>query len=304
MDAGSSNDAIVQVLSDKRGGMYVYGYFQNLGALTGYMYAAHWNDSTLLWESMGATSSGAYTASAEAYQQADRMMLYGDDGLLYMIGKVWDGTTLKSWSPSGFGGSYQIQKYRGSVACLRSLSTAGKLKNASGGQWWNGSEWEYLLDLQRYYVNDAYYLAGVREYNGTTYAFIYATSEISPMHSNGAVTIVNNGTVPAYPVLKFTGAGRLYTIRNLTTNKRISFNYVLGSSETVTLTLAPGNTSFVNNQGDNLLGYIIPGSDINSFALQPGDNVVTVFADITTGFSLTGAMQWAENYAGIDGGSQ
>lgn len=296
-----TDSGLLHVISDKKGGVYVYGFVSNVGGVSNTGTFAHWNGTTLAWESLGALTSVYY--SAGTYVQGDRILVWGEDGRLYMPNAVCNGSALLAWQP-GLVGPLTLFKYRGNIAAPNSISSApvfAVLPDAAGGIMWNGATWEYLIDIFTYNTPFIQYLL---DYNGVTYAF---TNSNGPLRSSAATTITNNSTHAAYPKFVFSGYGRLFLVRNLTTGKEIQFNYVVKAGETVTLDLTPGSISFINDAGLNLQGYILPGTDLQTFALQPGTNVIVVQGDVPIGsgtaYGLTGTMQWTENHLGIDGGS-
>jgi hypothetical protein len=97
----------------------------------------------------------------------------------------------------------------------------------------------------------------------------------------GDVTITNDGTESAYPKITVSRIGGtsaiLEEVRNETTGKELLFDYALLDGETLTIDLTPTAKSIVSSFFGLRPDAILPNSDFGSFALQPGDNLVTCF---------------------------
>lgn len=109
----------------------------------------------------------------------------------------------------------------------------------------------------------------------------------------GTTTATNAGTIVAYPRLILngpsSGTARAYSIRNTTTGQNIYLNLTLNVGETVVIDFDPTNISAVSTFRGNVLGSILPGSDLTDFGLQPGPNTITTFVDSGT---ATATLVW------------
>lgn len=121
--------------------------------------------------------------------------------------------------------------------------------------------------------------------------------------SNGTVavpyqnTVTNTGSAEAWPVFVFDGPGTPVNIVNRATGKALRFdNIVLFSDERAVLDLRPGVKTFTSNRRQ-LISHILPGSDLDTFSLVPGGNILDVFA---TSPGVTVAMFWRRRYWGSD----
>ena len=126
----------------------------------------------------------------------------------------------------------------------------------------------------------------------------------------GQVTVNYTGTAEGYPTIKVHGPGNLMLLRNETTGKIIYFGkgisntgLLLNAVETVTLTLERGNITLVSDVRGNLINGILPTSDVATFALIPGDNVIQIFILNSTG-STTANLTYVKRYWSIDGVSE
>lgn len=121
--------------------------------------------------------------------------------------------------------------------------------------------------------------------------------------TSGTTTVTNPGTAPSKPVIVIshpttaTLTAPLYSIRNLTTGKVISFNLTLLIGETVTLDFNQG--TITSDLRGNLISTILPGSNFDSFALTPGPNVINIFSSLASGSLPTAYLYWTPLYASV-----
>jgi len=298
LSTGISSGAVKALETGPDGVLYVGGTFTSAGGVSGTAYIAKWNGSA--WSALS-TGMNLYV----------RALIMGPDGALYAAGDFtsaggvstnyiakWNGS---AWSALSTGMNLDV--YALAFGLDGALYAGGAFTLAGGVSTnyiakWNGSAWSRGID-----------------FTGSGTAIIKALAEFYDMRNvglsttgtattNGTTSVTNSGTLPAHPIVKFTGPGTIYSIRNLTTGADIDFNLTLVAGETATLDLTPGAVSFVSSMRGNILGTIIPGSDVTSFMLAVGANNITAFIAGTTDGNTAAVMTWAENYAGIDGGSQ
>lgn len=114
-------------------------------------------------------------------------------------------------------------------------------------------------------------------------------------------TVPNIPSAKVYPVVTFTGPGSVWQFKNYTTGKAIYINNLdLLAGETAVLSLDPEHISFVSSFRGNVMGYIIPGSNL-LLGLNPGNNNISTF--ITGGTAATSVtMVWKNLYWSIDNG--
>lgn len=131
---------------------------------------------------------------------------------------------------------------------------------------------------------------------------LYTSSSLNAIAVDrpGLTTITNTGTAKTYPTLRLTGPGTLVSLINQTTGATISFgNYVMQTGEELVLVLEPGQVSFTSTANGNVLGRILPSSDLIRFFLTPGENVISLFI-----FGSTPArtlLEWRPQYWSLDG---
>lgn len=117
--------------------------------------------------------------------------------------------------------------------------------------------------------------------------------------------IVYNGTWLSYPTIIMQGPMKNPIVANLTTGEKIAFNMTIASARTVTIELAYGNKTVVDDLGNNLIGTLTADSDLATFHLAPspeapsGINSLSVVASgLTVGESKI-TLQYTERYIGI-----
>ena len=114
----------------------------------------------------------------------------------------------------------------------------------------------------------------------------------------GISTINNEGSARAYPVFEILGPGRIYSIINYTTGDEIYMDLTLNSGETAILDLRSGQKTFVSSFRGNVIGTILTGSDVATFRLAPGENVISILIDDTDAVVFAA---WAARHWSIDG---
>ena len=258
-----------------------------------------------VWNGTSYTDIGDYTIGGAAGTVNKLRM--GPDGYLYLCGNFdtiggvaasgvarWNGV---AWQPLGLGLGGLVSAYGLSFDDAGILYVSGRFTSAGGVGLadsiakWNGTAWSGL-DVD---------LPGTPDVRGiiTTGGKVtlgYSTTGTATTTGYTALTVV--GSADAYPVITMTGPGTIYQILNTTTGASIYFNLTLLAGETVTLDLSPGVKTFTSSFRGNILGSILPTSDIMSFRLAPGVNNISVYSSYASG---TGSAAWRERWWSIDG---
>lgn len=116
----------------------------------------------------------------------------------------------------------------------------------------------------------------------------------------GLTTLTNAGTAKTYPTLRLTGPGTLVSLVNETTGAAIYFgNYVMQTGEELVLVLEPGSVSFTSTANGNILGRVLPASNLIDFFLAPGENILSLFIYGST--PARTLLEWRPQYWSIDG---
>lgn len=136
--------------------------------------------------------------------------------------------------------------------------------------------------------------------NGELIAGIDQTGTSS---TSGTATVTNPGTAPSKPVIVInlpttaTLIAPLYSIRSLTTGKVISFSLSLLIGETLTIDLT--TNSVTSDLRGNLISTVLPGSNVDSFYLVPGPNIINIFSSLASGSLPTAYIYWTPAYSGV-----
>jgi hypothetical protein len=116
------------------------------------------------------------------------------------------------------------------------------------------------------------------------------------------VTITNNGTGTVFPIITFndtTRGGSIYDVVNYTTDTIIETDYTRSPGETVTFDLRENKKTFVSDVAGNIIDSVIPGTQLATWGLAPGDNKVSVRV-IYGNTTVSGMLSISERYWSID----
>lgn len=284
------------------GTLYATGAFTSMGGVANTAGIAYWNGSA--WVSVG-NLGGTATGYALAVGADNNVYVAGAfstaGGITVNNIAKWNGVAFTPLA-TGFSG--------GTVRALE-LDTSGMLHVAgvsltitgipSAGAYflWTGAAWlpgdvapENSFGTQ---------INAIVASPGGALTIGFETNTL-PTTAAALTTVTNNGTGKAYPTITISDtafANSLYLIENLTTGRGLYFNYrLIGAGDGATLTLTPDALSFVSVGGVDLSSAILPGSDEADFFLQPGANVIAVYA--TTATDIAMAMRWRPAYVSLD----
>lgn len=192
-----------------------------------------------------------------------------------------------SWGPLGNGFNNTVIKLAvnsatGELYALGWFTFSGTVALPGGIAKWNGSGW-VPVDLANLIATPNLGGLAIRQSDGELAVSSNPTN--ADLTSGALNTIDYTGTADVFPQVKFTGPGTLYSITNYTTGKALYFNnYTLLSGETATFTHNPaGGITFTSSFFGNVLGRILPGSDVTSFSLIPGSNSIVPYVTGGTG---------------------
>jgi len=112
------------------------------------------------------------------------------------------------------------------------------------------------------------------------------------------------GTWLTYPTIVITGPISGFKITNETTDEYIQLSHELAAGETITISLEYGNKTVEHSDGTNLMGSILPGSNLATFHLAPdpqapgGVNAVRIIG-AGAGSATEIELQFNNRYIGI-----
>ena len=121
---------------------------------------------------------------------------------------------------------------------------------------------------------------------------------------NDTDNITYIGNWLTYPTIIITGPVSGFKITNEATGEYIQLSHEIIAGDTVTISLPYGNKSVVNAAGENLIGSVLPGSDLATFHIAPAPEAVAGLNPITIiGAGAGGAtqieVQRLDRYIGI-----
>jgi hypothetical protein len=288
--------------------LYAGGDFATAGGTT-VNGIAKWDGSA--WASMGGGVAGG---SADVYALA-----VSPNGTLYAggdftsIGGVaalnigsWNGV---QWSALGGGVdgdvlALDVSPINGTLYVGGALTAVNGPQIGSGVDAfsfasWNGTSWSRSDVL----ISQTYPVAAIlAKGDGTVILGMPVTAGPQAYVTATPTVIVNPSTVGAYPTLVITGpassTSAVYQLINYTSGTTINFNTLISSGEVITLVLNPNRISYTSTTRGNIIGEIMPGSDLASWVLQPGSNNVSFYAQSTA----SAMMYWANDLASLEDG--
>jgi hypothetical protein len=229
-----------------------------------------------------------------------RAVKVGVDGIVYAAGfftiaggitvnyvAAWNGT---SWSAldTGLDNSayYMVIGDDNTVYVSGIFTQAGPLTIANRMARWNGFSWAYVDAIMPgaptiralFITDDNDFYIGF----DTT-----GTAEVA-----GVATPTNTGSALSYPTIEIKNEGLLETIINETLDQELLFDLQILDGEIVTIDLNPGLKTITSNWRGNVLGELLPNSDLGIFKLESfpranygdteGANLVSVFITSAT----------------------
>ncbi len=313
---------VYDLLYAKDNSIYAAGSFTRAGGTLANNIARYANGG---WGTMGGgfvwpgnTSVG--TGLGATLTQAPNGVLFAG-GLVGTLGNSivtssifqWNGIAESAVSPGGIGNGTVIGATASIVFKAVANPSTGQVF-AAGGGWngvvgsvlvpdnmaiWSGASW-LPLDLD---LDDAN--AQIRTVAFTpTGGMLLGGSFAGTAHAASVGTIVNTGRAIVYPNLRIrnlaTGTARIYQMLNTTTGDGIYFNYSMLPSEQLTLTLQPGQRAFQSTSFGNVFNTILPGSNLATFNLLPGQNYISFFSDND---SVEASFFWQSRGWSIDSGT-
>jgi hypothetical protein len=279
-----TNNAVTSIVKGMDGNMYVGGSFTTANSVA-CNYIAMWNGTTFVPLGTGMNTN----VNALGVLPDGRIVAAGDfttaGGVACAHIAVWNGT---QWQPLGNGlngpvYSISVNSKTGEIYAIGTFTASGTLNLTTKFAKWNGSTW-LPQDADTTIVTGQYYSTALRS-SDSEVAIISSFSGATTLNNGTLNTLNYAGTADVFPQIKFTGPGTLWGITNYQTGKSIYFNnYTMLAGETVLYNHDPaGGITFVSSYFGNVLGRILPGSDITSFSLIPGTNYIVPYVSGGTG---------------------
>lgn len=276
-----------------------------------YVYASN-NSSTARgsavykWNGVWGTNGGAFAGNGLAVRE----LKFGPDGVLYAggdyitapgVGTVngiarWNGAQWQTLNGTLdlSGAIWSLAPTaNGQVWMGGSFTSAGGLTNIPDALTrWNGNVFIPVdIDIPAGTFAGLPQVAAIAEDN---LGGIYIAGNFRGTATAAAVaSIVNDGAANAYPVLVLRNSAAspvpLYQFTNNSTGDGVWFNVSILPGETMRLDLRNNEKTFSSDFRGNILGGIVPGSNLTTWRLTPGTNSVSFFAGST---SVEAAIYW------------
>jgi len=283
INAGGVVNALVL---DRDGSVIAGGTFSSAGGVT-VSHIARWHPSSGLWRSLFST----FGAPVNALAVDTAGIVYAGGTSNTSLPAPYLNAYAGGWYPLGSGVNGSVDAL--SVLPDRRLLVGGAFTTAGGSTLrrsavWNGSAWEvFPVDLPG---SARVYASAYNVYTGEL-ALGFNTSGSAIASNIADVTVYNPGTEDAAPLIFINHTGTLETIENVTTGKKLFFDITVQAGETLWLDLSvltpqylPTVAPSFNRNGPRLWSifrgdvtrHILPNSDLASFRLLPGNNVILV----------------------------
>jgi hypothetical protein len=147
---------------------------------------------------------------------------------------------------------------------------------------WNGYSWAHIgVDLP-----GAPSVDGISFFGDNIY---FGFDTTGTAYVPGDNTVTNTGSALSYPVIEIKNQGTVQLIRNETLGLELLLDLGMLDGEIVTIDLTPGYKTMISTWRGNVLGDLLPNSDLGTFKLEgyprayygnvQGANLVNVFID-------------------------
>jgi len=295
------------------GDIYVGGAFADIGGDATMDGVAYYDVSAAAWVAMDGGVQGDCYALA-----------FAPDGTLYLGGVFvtvgsaattvnyiarWNGASYEGLD-SGMNNSvyYLSISSDGTVYASGNFTEVGSkpLITASSAAAWNGWSWVHI-DIDFPTVPLALPVVRV-DYRD--YVFV-GTSGVGTARHSGQTVVANLGSALAYPNIEIKNFGVIELIGNETTGHGIWSDLLLFDGEILTIDLDPGDKTVTSSWRGNMLGEIMPRSDLGTFKLESypranhgavnGGNLVSVFITDGIPVEITDANNELSEWEAITG---
>lgn len=122
---------------------------------------------------------------------------------------------------------------------------------------------------------------------------------------SGPVTITNAGDRSAYPTITISRSGgtglALTSIANTTTGDQLLFDYDFLDGETLTINCTPGSRAVTSSVLGNVLGALLPGSQLSTWCVSPGANAYRTNLSASGSPTVTAQLTYYPSYWSCDG---
>lgn len=205
------------------------------------------------------------------------------NGIAQNNGTGWqtlaDGSTGSIGVTSGSLLALGINSDNGIVHVGGDFSGVGGLGGTTNIAQWIGTSWRReLIDVKRPTSSTAPKVLALAVDGATGQIAIgFSGSEI--IFAPCPVTITNSGTGAIWPIVTLDDSvigGSFFDLVNYTTETIIDSNYFRTAGEEARLDLREGEKTFISDVSGNIIDSILPGAQLASWNLIPGDNKISI----------------------------
>lgn len=296
---------VSNVVIDEQGNVYVGGNFTKFANIGNADHVAMWDGAA--WNFVTQLNAGA---PALTIDNQNNIYVGGAfttaDGNTVNYVFRWNGRAVQTLGDGLGGGACNDLVFGpdGQLYAAGVFTSAGGL-TVPGAAKWNGASWAHLDMSLVVGSNPQCIMPGPADpVIATNYDLWMGWSGPGVYNRAGDATLTNDGTEEAYPRITVTRTGGtsaiLYSIRNETTGKELLFAYSLLNGETLTIDLKPTAKGIWSSFWGQRQDAILPNCDFGTFALKPGDNLITCFVDIAGAPSMKTEVIWPDPYWSFD----
>ena len=210
----------------------------------------------------------------------------------------WNGSTWEQLANGLSGGavlSFAISD-KGNIIAVGDFTSNGDI-SMKGIALWNGSSWANL-DIIIYPGNSSVQPLTVLFVGEDIFIGGFNFSDtVTPSIFSNITYVTNNGTAEVRPVVYIKGQASLSYLENQTTKKKIWFDLDILEDEEIFIDFGAGK--FYSTVRGDLYYAVIPGGDLHSFTLIPGENKIAAFMHDDVNAVMR--MSYVPVHWGVDG---
>ena len=210
----------------------------------------------------------------------------------------WNGSTWEQLANGLSGGavlSFAISN-KGNIIAVGDFTSNGDI-SMKGIALWNGSSWTNL-DIIIYPGNSSVQPLTVLFVGEDIFIGGFNFSDtVTPSIFSNITYVTNNGTAEVRPVVYIKGQASLSYLENQTTKKKIWFDLDILEDEEIFIDFGAGK--FYSTVRGDLYYAVIPGGDLHSFTLIPGENKIAAFMHDDVNAVMR--MSYVPVHWGVDG---
>jgi len=303
----SAND-LYTIAIDSLDRVWVGGDFTGQNAWAGINYAAMWDGST--WTGFLTTITASILAMAIG--PADEVYMAGAftnlDGVTEAdYAAMWNGQAVVALGTGLDALAADVEVAPDGVVYFAGGFTGtgdGLVLTTNGFLGWNGSTW-FHSDIEQDAIVRAIGFGPADPIIKSNYNIYIGLSDWDTNGRIGADNTINNpGNVVTHPMIVADVSGgtgtRLIAIRNERTGDTLWLNYKIQAGEKLTIDTRPGKASVVSSFLGSVPDAVLNNSDLGSFSLLPGDNLITGFCTWTTEPAFTFSYYLKAAFDGAD----